>query len=460
MSSSPHLIGPTSVVHNYMQQEISDSLKSNASAQAIRANNRHHQLSASSSSSQTSGGVALWNIPPMQNGVISRGTMFLRARVRVKGNVGTFTTVYGGTAAGALGFQGPGNLAGDSANANLFPELGNAMSLIQRMTLYGGSGGAVIDQINFVNDLYNLHLAHVANPVYLASDGQITLGIQRRWQLNNADPANATEAYIDICVPICLSVFNNTDQHFPSHLLRSPLTLQVDLAAFARSIYRGSDLGAVTDYTIEKMFLCYEVLEVPTSLVEAERHAIQSSPFVMPVVSWLNTQVTQSVLSSYNLGLNCSSLRSVYVLPLASTGYAANAATNYNRAFTGDSGLIGWGTGSDAKVYLDGSVKNSSINSDPVMQFSMLKQALHNSIQTNVQHPGNANFDRYLNNYFALGVDCLSFDDDASLFGGSPCTNLNIQVQTFANGNNLATVLVCYDSILAISGDGLVEIKR
>lgn len=454
MSSSPHLIGPTSVVHNYMQQEISDSLKSNASAQAIRANNRHHQLSASSSSSQTSGGVVLWNIPPMQNGVISRGTMFLRARVKVAGVAGTFTGVYGGAQNKGLGFQGPGGLV-----STKFPVLGNAMSLIQRMTLYGGSGGAVIDQINFVNDLYNLHLAHVASPNYILFDGQVTLGIQREWQLNNANPANATEAYIDVCVPICLSVFNNTDQHFPSHLLRSPLTLQVDLASFARSIYRGTDLAAITDYTIEKMFLCYEVLEVPNSLVEAERHAITSSPFVMPVVSWLNTQVTQSVLSSYNLGLNCSSLRSVYVLPLASTGYAAQTELNYNRAM-GDTGLTGYGVGVDFKLYLDGSVKNSSINSDPVMQFSMLKQALHNSIQTNVQHPGTTDFDTYLNHSFALGVDCLSFDDDASLFGGSPCTNLNIQAQTFANGGNLATVLVCYDSILAISGDGLLEIKR
>jgi hypothetical protein len=409
-----------------MQQEISDSLKSNASAQAIRANNRHQQLSASSSSSQQSGGVALWNIPPMQNGVISRGTTFLRFRVKVAGAAGTFTNAYNGTANGALGFQGPGALVTVDGAANAMPELGNAMSLIQRLTLFGGSGGAVIDQINFVGDLYNLHLAHVANPVYLASDANVTLGIGRKWDLNNATAANATEAYIDCCVPVPLSVFNNTDQHFPSHLLRSPLTLQVDLAPFARSILRGSDLAAVTDYTIEKMFLCYEVLEVPTSLVEAERHAIQSSPYVMPVVNWLNTQVTQSVLSSYNLGLNCSSLRAVYVLPLGSTGYSATSACNYTRAF-GDSAV---------------------------------KQALHNSVQTNVQRPGNANFSRYINNYFVLGVDCLSFDDDASLFGGSPCTNLNIQAITFANGNNLATVMCCYDSILAISGDGLLEIKR
>jgi hypothetical protein len=458
MSSSPHLIGPTSVVHNYMQQEISDSLKSNASAQAIRANNRHHQLSASSSSSQQSGGVALWNIPPMQNGVISRGTTFLRFRVKVTGAAGTFSNAYSGNATGALGFQGPGALTTVDGAANAMPELGNAMSLIQRLTLFGGSGGAVIDQINFVNDLYNLHLAHTTNTNYLNNDANITLGVQRLWDFNNANVANATEAYIDCCVPVPLSVFNNSDQHFPSHLLRSPLTLQVDLAPFARSILRGSALSAVTDYTIEKMFLCYEVLEVPTSLVEAERHAIQSSAYVMPVVNWLNTQVTQSVLSSYNLGLNCSSLRSVYVLPLGSTGYSATSACNYNRAF--DDSASSWGSGVDFKVYIDGSVKNSSINSDPVMQFSMLKQALHNSVQTNVQRPGNANFSKYINNYFALGVDCLSFDDDASLFGGSPCTNLNIQAITFANGNNLATVMCCYDSILAISGDGLLEIKR
>jgi hypothetical protein len=237
------------------------------------------------------------------------------------------------------------------------------------------------------------------------------------------------------------------------------MTLQVDFASFARAIFKGTAI-AVTDYTVSNMFLCYEVLEVPGSLIEAERHAIQSSPFVMPLTSWMNTQVTTSVLNSYNLGLNTSSLRAVYVLPLGSTGYANNAATNYVRPF--DDEKEQWGSGVDFKVYLDGSIKNSSINSDPVMQFTMLKQALHNSVQANVHAPGKATFAEYNANYNAVGVDCLSFDDDASLFGGSSCTNLNIQAQKLKSASNdyLSTVLICYDSILAISGDGLCEVKR
>jgi hypothetical protein len=80
MSSNPHFTGVVSEVHGYQTQEIPSSLKSNNSAQSIRANNRHFQLATSSSNSQSSGGVLLWQIPPT-NGAISRETMYIRCRV-------------------------------------------------------------------------------------------------------------------------------------------------------------------------------------------------------------------------------------------------------------------------------------------------------------------------------------------------------------------------------------------
>jgi hypothetical protein len=134
MSSAPHFTGPVSEVHSYESQEIPHSLKSNNSAQAIRANNRHFQLATSSSSSQTSGGVLLWNIPPTA-GAISRQTMFLRCRV-------TATCAAAPTyasAATALGFKGPG-----PQNSSYINTLSNGYSWIQRLTLYG-TGSAVVN---------------------------------------------------------------------------------------------------------------------------------------------------------------------------------------------------------------------------------------------------------------------------------------------------------------------------
>ena len=206
MSGNPHFTGVVAEVHGYQTQEIPASLKSNNSAQAIRANNRHFQLSTSSSSSQGSGGVLLWQIPPT-NGAISRETMFLRCRITA--TCGTAPTY--ADAANALTFKGPGALVagvksdGTATAGSVIPALSNGYSWIQRLTLYG-TGSSVVDQCNYVNSTMDMLLAHNSNPSFLAYEGQASMGVARPW---DATPAG-TNAYIDLCLPVPLSCFNNS----------------------------------------------------------------------------------------------------------------------------------------------------------------------------------------------------------------------------------------------------------
>jgi len=453
MSSAPHFTANTSEVHNYETQEIPHSLKSNNSAQAIRANNRHFQLATSSSSTQSSGGVLLFQIPPTA-GAISRQTMYLRCRV-------TATCAAAPTyadAATSVTFKGQGDLvqgvkSDDSLTAGtVIPALSNGYSWIQRLTLYG-TGSAVVDQMNFVNSTMDMLLAHNSNPSWLAGEAQALIGVARPWD------ANGTNAYIDLCLPLPLSAFNNSQHDFPLYLNRNPMTLQIDLASFARTITTGATSGA-TEYTVSNAFLCYEVLEVPHSLIEAERQAVQSGhPFIMPLQSWLNVQVQKSVLSSYTLGLNASSLRSVFVSLLNAGSYAAATQIQYTRQ--ADDSSTAWGSGVNAQIYLDGNVKNSSIFDNPSMQFMQLKQALHNNVQSSIVMPSYASFSDYLLRSYALGFDCTSFDDEGTIFGGSPVSNLNIQLTGYsANGTNIAYVMCLYDTLLAFQADGVMEVKR
>lgn len=463
MSSSAHYTGQVSESHNYMTQAIPQSLQSNNSQQSIRANNRHFQLATSSSSQQSSGGVLLWNIPPTQ-GAISRGTVYLRARI----NVTTANAPTYADAANSVYLSGPGPLStvqksdGSYSAGSVVPTLSNGYSWMQRLTLYG-TGSAVVDQCNYVNDVMNLMLAHNSNPAFLANDGQIQLGICRAF-----DNQNATNQYMDVCLPLPLSCFNNSQHDFPLYLCRNPMTLQLDLSSFARAISTGATTGA-TDYTISNAFLCYEILEVPHSMIEAERHAVQGGhPFIMPLQSWLNVQVPISILSSYTIGANCSSVRGVYVLPYAGAAYSSAAgADNYSRSSAVDSVATGvapavlWGSGVNAQLYVDGNVKNSSIFDNPVMQFTQLKQALHNNIQSNVINPSLSTLAQYLSNFYALGFDCVSFDDESTIFGGTPATNLNIQLTGYTNNTNyITTVCVLYDTLLSFGADGIMEVKR
>ena len=245
-------------------------------------------------------------------------------------------------------------------------------------------------------------LAHNSNPTYLGYEAQSTMGVSRQWDANAA----GTNSYIDLCLPLPLSCFQNSQIDFPLFLARNPMTLQLDIASFARAVTVGAAaLG--TDFQVSNAYLCYEVLEVPHSLIEAERSAVQSGhPFIMPLQSWLNVQVPESVLSSYTLGLNASSLRSVFVSIVGAAAYASGTQINYVRDTTDAS--TAWGNGVNAQLYLDGNVKNSSIFDTPVMQLIQLKQALHNNVQSSVVMPSVSTFATYNSGYFALGFDCTS----------------------------------------------------
>jgi len=459
MSSSAHFTGVVSESHNYQTQEIPHSLKSCSSAQAVRANNRHFQLATSSSNSQSSGGVLLWQIPPTA-GAISRETMFLRCRV-------TATCAAAPTYADtdhSVTFKGPGALVagvksdGTATAGAVLPQLSNGYSWIQRLTLYG-TGSAVVDQMNYVNSTMDMLLAHNTSGPYLGTEGNALIGIARPWDVLGAGP----NAYIDLCLPLPLSCFNNSQQDFPLYLCKNPLTLQLDIASLARAV-TGGTAGAgncvVSEFTVSNAYLCYEVLEVPHSLIEAERAAVQGGhPFVMPLQSWLNVQVPKSVLSSYTLGLNASSLRSTFIEIIGASSYSSTAQINYIRG--ADDTSASWGNGVNAQLYLDGNVKNSSIFDNPAMQFIQLKQALHNNIQSSVIQPSFANFPAYLLNFNALAWDCTSFDDEATVFGGSPVSNLNIQLTGYsANGSYIATIMCLYDTLLAFQADGIMEVKR
>jgi len=453
MSSAPHFTGVNSEVHGYQTQEIPSSLKSNNSAQAIRANNRHFQLATSSSSQQSSGGVLLWQIPPT-NGAIGRETMFLRCRVST---VGSTTSASYAAATSAIGFKGPGPVG---SSAPYLSTLSNGYSWIQRLTVYG-TGSAVVDQMNYVNSTMDMLLAHNSNPNYIQGEGQTLMGINRAWDAN-ASGGN----YIDLCLPLPLSCFQNSSIDFPLYLCRNPMTLQLDIASFARGITIGNTsagtAGYASDFQISNAYLCYEVLEVPHSLIEAERSAVQGGhPFIMPLESWLNVQVPESVMSSYTLGLNASSLKSVFVSTLSASSYTSTAPINYSRN-TVDTSLA-YGSGVNAQLYLDGNVKNSSIYDTPPMQFIELKQALHNNIQSSIVMPSVSTFSTYLANYFALGFDCCSFDDEGTIFGGSPVSNVNIQLTGFGqalSGATITNVLCLYSTLLAFQADGVMEVKR
>ena len=462
-----HFTQQNGETHTYMQQEIPHCLKSNSSAQCVKTRNKILQVS-STSQSQSSGGVILFNLPP-SNYSISKGSMFLRCTVTVTG------TALGANNAGtaspnnAVGFQGPGVLTQAVPQTKTdglktawgAPELGSGYSWLQRVTLYGSSS-SVIEQQNYLNDYMNLMLLHNSSLAYLENDAQLQIGLGAYF--NYASPAaiTNTSASYDLCLPVPLSVFQS-NINYPLYLNSTPLTLQIDLASTARAIFAGS-AATVTNYTVSNTFLVFQAVEVPPSLIEAERQAVKSSPFIMNVVNSMAVQVPQSILSSYTLGLNCSSLRAAFIMPTGAAAYASGTQLAYTRTTT-DAGAAPFyfsGSGQNAILFVDGNNVNAAIYDTVQMVFSGLKQAMHHNVQQNVLHPSPGGLVNFGQQCYVIGWDCSSFDDEGSLFPGIPCTNLNFQITGIdsAAANYLATIIVLYDTLVAFTADGSQEVKR
>ena len=481
--ASAHFSSVNGETHTYQLTDIPDSLKSNSNPQSIKSRNRMFQLS-STSQSQNSGGVILFNIPP-SNYSISRGTMSLRMRVSV---TTTAKPTYA-SAATALSFQGPGRdpvahvtipvIATGSLNASFIPDFGNAYSVIQRMTLYGANS-SIVDQKNFLNDEMNALLLHNSSESYLANDASILLGMGQQWY-----GSSATSSFIDVCLPVPLSIFQSATQNFPCHLLSAPLTLQIDLASLGRAIFGGGTV-IPSEYTVSNTFLVYQAIELPSELIQAERMAVRSSPFVMTCTNSMNVQVPQNILTSYTLGLNASSIRGVMIMPSSLQSYSVGSQLYYvaGRAdcnFGTDTN--GGGSGINAQVYYDGNLINSNIVDNVANTYMMLKQFIHHNLQGNIlQTSPNApalsatltsagqGASPYVNQQFVLGFDSTSFNEESVIFGGVPASNVNIQLTGYGasiggataatTSSNLVTLLVLYDVLVAFGEDGTMSVKR
>lgn len=490
--ASAHFSSPNGETHSYMLTDIPDCLKSNSNPQSIKSRNRIFQLS-STSQSQNSGGVILFNIPP-SNYSISKGTMALRMRITATTAAAPiYKTDF---ATGCLGFQGAGAKSviyaqppagssaagtGASLNAAFIPHYGNAYSVIQRLTCYGANS-AIVAQHNFLNDEMNALLLHNSSESYLANDASIFLGMGQQWY-----SASATSSYIDVVLPLPLSIFQSATQNFPCHLLSAPLTLQIDLASLGRAIIAGATV-ACSEYTVSNTFLVYQAIELPSAMIEAERMAVRSSPYVMTCTNTMSVQVPQNILTSYTLGLNCSSLRGVLIMPSSVSSYSVANQVYYvaGRADCHVGTLTsGAGSGVSAQVYLDGNLLNSNIVDNVPNTYMMLKQFLHHNLQGNILQTSpnpavlrlsgasadavaNAGLGAslYTNQCFVLGFDATSFDEESTIFGGVPATNVNIQLAGYgasiggATSSNLVTLSVIYDVLVAFGEDGTMSVKR
>jgi len=469
-------LGNRQSVENYDTVAVPQSLQGNDSPMAMRGKVR--QVAVPNLNGDQKGSGKLRFVLPNNNVSISRRSMFIRARVSLSYNA---TLPSQDNPVRLAYFQGPGpnNIGGD-ANAALatstanqvagsnFTQLGNAYSLIQRSTVYSGS--AVVDMIDYVCDLMSgLILPHSTNINWLRFEGTSLIGITCP-AMRSTSATTGGFLYWDLAIPVPHSCFN-TERDFPLYLLSesNPLSVEIDLTPFNRAIgYGASAVPSILDYTISRAALCYESIELPREFIEAQRLQTKKIPFVIPQLSYMINQMPISALVNYNVNLNMSSLRAVYILPYNNTTYTSltgsgNTVFGYQRLASdvAVSSAIGDFTGTNVQLFCDSECINLVNLDNPTMTFASLKQALNGSITHTVSSI--ANQATYKLCYFAIGIDATCFSDGSTVMGGTPVKQAQIVLTNFianaTTGAYLANVIFAYDSLL-IFKNGKITTKR
>jgi hypothetical protein len=310
-----------------------------------------------------------------------------------------------------------------------------------------------------------LILPHATNRDWLTTDGANLIAVAQR-ALPSVTVTTGGNLYWDICLPVPHSCFNS-ERDFPLYLLGpgTPLSLQVDLSAITRALKLSTGTAPTSsNFTLSQASLVYEAVDLPGEFVDSMRMRVKSSPFIIPQLSYIVTQLPLSALASYTCGLNVSSLRAAYVVPFGAASYSTDPTVifSYNRAGAQDVGITataGVYATTNVQLFCDGRLINSVNLDNPAMTFAALKQALNGSI-SNALVPSIASRETYKQSYFAVGVDATAFGDQSTVLGGTPCSQATVSLTNFQqNPTFLATVIFAYDSLIVIK-DGVLEVKR
>ena len=403
--------------NEYKTNKVPYSFQSCDSEPALKSRLSHNVISCQSSS-VGQGGSVIFQINTA-NCSIKRESMML-----------SFHATFTGGNVGLTSFQGP-------------DYVGSAHNFFQKITANTGNG--LLDQFNYSSNYMQVETAHSLNKSYITNDLQITQG---NGLILGAASSN------DFLIPVPLGVFNSQVQDYPLYMMTSPISLQFDTNSINQVVYDAS--GAVnapsTDFVLSKLQLIYTaIIPDDSNYFNAERSASIQHPFKMPVILKKSYLVTNATLSSLNIGIGCSSVRQILVVPLNASSYSTAVQTKFLRTVDAES--------TNTLFIGDGINLNQGLLDTLPKVYNLLKQAIFQSPVTQSMNPTLcSNMDAFKNQYFTIGCDCTNFSDQSTVNAGRFIGNLNIIQNNYTSNTNMCYVWIVYDATVEIYGNGDVKV--
>jgi len=312
---------------------------------------------------------------------------------------------------------------------------GCASACINRLSTYVNS--VQVDNIQNADQVYDVLFSHSTSQNWLAYDAK-TLMYAR------AALASAT----DYQVVVPLIGLLGSQQAFPLYLINGQLQIQIDWNTLARSLWNAT--AAPTAIAFSNVQLVYDRLQPEQAFIDSVRgQMMQGQNFVYAYTNYQSVPKVSAANSTFNYGLNVSSLRGVIQSSVLTADLSSGKAAGYSLV----NGLTQF------RVSLDGRMVNSNtLNAvtTPALCFAEAQKCLSRVFDASITDMNdNAT---YLTQGFFVGTSAQRVNEGLA-FAGSPVSV--VSVETSAAGATFTDFLlfIC-DYQLLVDASGSVQLVR
>lgn len=433
---SLHTVGySTQYVLPASQDAVPESFRSNRMAKPINCS------------------VQTVNVPSLSGNATASGTSVVQ--VPCGASAGLLTNMY-------LKFSVSMTKSAASAAGSAFLWKGStrsATALINRISTYLNS--TQCDNIQNADQVYDLLFAHSTSNDWLTHDATLLLGSNvSYYQLDTA----ADSVKYSFCVPMIGLL--GSQQAIPAYLINGQLQIQIDWNTVQRSISNLADANAtnINGFNISDVQLCYDKVMPENAFIDHVRSQMMGGQkYVLGYTNYqCTTLATQAQTSTFNYGLNVSSLRGVIANQVLAADLSAIAQANRGDSSAATCALTQF------SVQLDGRLISSlTLNASTSLAtvFAELQKSQGRIFDASITDAGlsavtaaGVQGGTYLSQFFAVGQSCQRVNEGLA-FSGSPVSVVTLSVTNSAANYTMFIVFIS-DFQMIIDSAGSVELIR
>ena len=313
-----------------------------------------------------------------------------------------------------------------------------ASSCINRLSTYVNS--VQVDNIQNADQVYDCLFAHSTSQDWLSFDAKVLM------LADSVVTLTATTETRNVVLPLIGLL--GSQQAFPLYLINGQLQIQIDYNAINRAVWSAD--AAVSALGFSDVQLIYDRLQPEQAFIDSVRGQMaQGQNFVYAYTNYQSVPKVSAGNSTFNYGLNVSSLRGVIQTSVLTTDLSA--ADKQGKSLSNSL--------TQFRVSLDGRLVNSNTldtTKIPAVCFAEAQKCLSRVFDASITDKcTNAT---YLTDAFFIGTSTQRVNEGLA-FAGSPCSVLSVETSA-ADATFTDFLLVIADYQMLVDASGSVQLVR